>query len=47
MRSAVKKFYKFANGGHDHPDKVDLFTVKNGRRKASSVTLEGLSPPMN
>jgi len=30
MKSAVKKFYKVENGGHEHPKKVDFFTVSSG-----------------
>lgn len=41
MRSAVKKFYKYANGGHDHPAKVDFFTVKTSDY-TSSVTRDDL-----
>jgi integrase len=41
FKSAVKKFYKVDNGGHEHPEKVQFFTVSSGD-KATSVTREDL-----
>ena len=41
MRSAVKKFYKVENGGQEHPDKVDFFTVSN-RTAPTTVGREDL-----
>jgi integrase len=41
FKSAVKKFYKVDNGGHEHPEKVDFFSVSSGG-KATSVTREDL-----
>ena len=41
MRCAVKKFYKVENGGHEHPEKVDFFSVHNSR-KPTSVTRDDL-----
>ena len=40
MRSAVKKFYKVENGGHDHPEKVEFFEV--GGDRGSTVTRQDL-----
>jgi len=40
FKSAVKKFYKVDNGGHEHPDKVQFFSASSG--KATSVTREDL-----
>jgi integrase len=39
-RSAIKKFYKVMNGGHEHPEKVDFFTVGGGQ--TTNVTREDL-----
>jgi integrase len=39
MRSAIKKFYKIQNGGHEHPDKVEFFSVGS---PSSTVTRDGL-----
>jgi len=39
-RSAIKKFYKVMNGGHEHPEKVDFFTVGGGQ--STTVTREDL-----
>lgn len=41
FKSAVKKFYKVDNGGHEHPDKVQFFSVSSGE-KSTSVTREDL-----
>jgi integrase/recombinase XerD len=40
MKGAVKKFYKVENGGHEHPEKVDFFTVHQGQ--SSTVSREDL-----
>lgn len=40
MRSAVKKFYKVENGGHEHPEKVDFFAV--GGKNGSTVSRQDL-----
>ena len=40
MKSAVKKFYKVENGGHEHPEKVEFFTVSSGN--GSTVGREDL-----
>jgi integrase len=40
MKSAVKKYYKVENGGHEHPEKVNFFTV-NGDQM-STVNREDL-----
>lgn len=40
IKSAVKKFYKVENGGHEQPDKTKFFSVKTG--KATSVSREDL-----
>lgn len=40
MKGAVKKFYKVANGGQEHPDKVEFFTVHFGN--SSTVGREDL-----
>jgi integrase len=39
-RSALKKFYKVENGGREHPEKVDFFTVSQGSK--STVGREDL-----
>lgn len=41
FKSAVKKFYKVDNGGHEHPEKVQFFSVSSGK-KSTSVTREDL-----
>jgi integrase len=41
FKSAVKKFYKVDNGGHEHPEKVQFFSVSSGE-KSTSVTREDL-----
>jgi integrase len=41
FRSAVKKFYKVDNGGHEHPEKVQFFSV-SASEKSTSVTREDL-----
>jgi len=40
MLGTVKKFYKVMNGGHEHPEKVDFFTVT--KKKDSPVNREDL-----
>jgi len=40
MKGAVKKFYKVDNDGHEHPEKVDFFTVHHGQ--SSTVSREDL-----
>jgi len=40
MLGTVKKFYKVENGGHEHPEKVDFFTVT--KTKQTRVTREDL-----
>jgi len=40
FKGTIKKFYKVANGGHEHPDKVNFFKVT--RKKATPVTREDL-----
>ena len=35
FKSAVKKFYKVDNGGHEHPDKVQFFSVSSGEKSTS------------
>ena len=40
MKGAVKKFYKVENGGREHPEKVDFFTVSQGSK--STVGREDL-----
>jgi len=39
MRSAIKKFYKVENGGHEQPDKTRFFTVG---KESSSICREDL-----
>jgi len=39
-RSTIKKFYKVENGGREHPEKVQFFTVT--RKKPTTVTREDL-----
>lgn len=41
FRASLKKFYKLENGGHEHPEKVDFFSVHNNR-KDSNVTRDEL-----
>jgi integrase len=40
MLGTVKKFYKVMNGGHEHPEKVDFFTIT--KKKDSPVNREDL-----
>jgi len=40
MKGAVKKYYKIENGGREHPEKVDFFTVHQGQ--TSTVSREDL-----
>lgn len=40
MRAATKKFYKVENGGNEHPEKVDFFTVSSNQ--TSSVSREDI-----
>lgn len=40
MRSAMKKFYKIENGGQEHPEKVDFFTV--GAPNGSTVSRQDI-----
>jgi len=40
LRSAIKKFYKVENGGHEHPEKVDFFSVGGGQ--TTTVSREDL-----
>jgi site-specific recombinase XerD len=40
VKSALKKFYKVRNGGHEEPDKTKFFSVKTG--KPTTVTREEL-----
>ncbi|MFD1562266.1 tyrosine-type recombinase/integrase [Haloarchaeobius amylolyticus] len=40
FKSTIKKFYKVENGGHEHPDKVQFFTVT--QKKATPVTRDDL-----
>jgi site-specific recombinase XerD len=40
IKGTVKKFYKIANGGHEHPEKVDFFSTT--QKKATSVTRDQL-----
>lgn len=40
MRSAIKKYYKVENGGHEHPEKVAFFSVD--RPNGSTVTRQDL-----
>jgi len=42
FRAALKKFYKVENGGKDHPEKVDFFSVHNGNRNGSNVSRDDL-----
>lgn len=41
FRAALKKFYKVENGGQEHPEKVDFFSVHNSR-KGSTVTRDDI-----
>jgi integrase len=41
MRASVKKFYKVQNGGQEHPEKVDFFSVHRSR-KQNSVSRDDL-----
>jgi integrase len=40
MQGTVKKFYKVENGGHEHPEKVQFFTVS--KKKNSPVSRDDL-----
>ncbi|SDQ40113.1 tyrosine-type recombinase/integrase [Natronobacterium texcoconense] len=40
FKGTIKKFYKVENGGHEHPDKVDFFTVT--KKKATPITRDDL-----
>lgn len=42
FRAALKKFYKVENGGTEHPEKVDFFSVHNGNRSGSNVSRDDL-----
>jgi integrase len=41
FKATLKKFYKVENGGHEHPDKVQFFTVRSSN-KPTSVTRDDL-----
>lgn len=40
FKGSIKKFYKVENGGHEHPDKVNFFTVH--KKKATPVTRDDI-----
>lgn len=42
IRASLKKFYKVQNGGNDHPEKVDFFSVHNNRKKENTVSRDDI-----
>jgi integrase len=42
IRGTLKKFYKVQNGGNEHPEKVEFFSVHNSRKKENTISREDI-----
>jgi integrase len=42
IRGTLKKFYKVQNGGDEHPEKVEFFSVHNSRKEENTISREDI-----
>jgi integrase len=42
IRGTLKKFYKVQNGGNEHPEKVEFFSVHKSRKEENTISREDI-----
>lgn len=42
IRGTLKKFYKVQNGGNEHPEKVEFFSVHTSRKEENTISREDI-----